>query len=409
MSVQQTTGTEHYSIPAQIVKLRKEYWYKTIWAKFAGNIQRINEAGEERFLPSGMPIETLTDLQQKQGDSIKVPLMKDLTAPGVMGDTKAVGTGEENDFLWLTVFLNQIRKVHRPQVGEMADQRVKEYTAMKQSRPQLRRWFTKDRNQAIYEAFYEGADMYLTGSVNEDGIGLYKRYHPNFYYADTGDVVSAVGTEYSNKQVAELDTAVGNAQALTANLLFDWEGKMHDLQIQPVEYDDGDEYYPLIISHKQHAALMQDSVFRQASERAEMGTGGNPEIRGYARKFAGFMIYRDKVGIRGWDDTNHNFFGDTYKDRISPTKIASNHCALTFGKSAIARANVDKLKMRTNWEDFQNIKEVAGIMKEGYNRNDFAGDDDVEAGFFNRGGTGDNVEASKELHNQSSAILMTSV
>lgn len=408
MSVQDTRGTEHYSLEALQTILRKEHWYKSFWSPFVGHIERINEAGEERFRPSGAPIETLTDLQQRQGDSIKVPLLKDLVGEPVYGDTTAEGTGEENDLLWLVTFLNQIRKVHRPQVGEMADQRVKEFVAMKQSSPQIRRWFTKDRNQSVFEAFYEGADRALTKSVDEDGIGLNKRYHPNFYYVDGTGIPTTIGTEFNNKTQAELDTAVTNVagNVMSADFLHELESLMHDLQIQPVEFSDGDEYYPLVISHKQHTKLLQDAQFREASERAEMGTGLNPEIKGYARKFAGFMIYRDKVGIRGWDTTNKNFFGSTWEDRTTPTTVTDNHCALVFGRSAIARGYVETLKMRTQWKDFKNIKEVAGIMKEGYNRNDFATDADIDSGFFTRGGTG-GVESPTKLHNQSSVAIMT--
>ena len=47
-------------------KLRRETWYQTFWAKFAGNVDiSSDENGNPRYKPSGKPIEILNQFIQE--------------------------------------------------------------------------------------------------------------------------------------------------------------------------------------------------------------------------------------------------------------------------------------------------------------------------------------------------------
>ena len=66
----------------------------------------------------------------------------------------------------------------------MSEQRQKIYKLYEAAKPQLSRWFAKWENQSIFQTFYEGVSPNLSQGTNSDGLGLVRRYHPNWWIND---------------------------------------------------------------------------------------------------------------------------------------------------------------------------------------------------------------------------------
>ena len=405
--------------------LRKESWFNTFWARFSGNVDiSKDDNGNPVYIPSGNPIEILNDYVAQGRDNMLIPFLKHLSGSPVYGDTTLKGTGEDQSMSWLRAYVNQYRKAVMKKSGSMSEQRQKVFKLMDEARPQLSEWFTKWENQAVFQTFYEGVSPNLSVGTSSDGLGLARRYHPNWYIND-GAVLTAVGTEKSTKINTQLDAAIGMTDAadatcdtgLTADILRELRVKCMSLKIPQMETQDGYKFWCLLVHPAQLATLKADSDYRDSHRYAFMGTGAAkmPELHGMAGYYEGFAIYEDMVGIREWDEAGY-FFGSTVSARFddSAVTLASGTSrvrnAIVFGKGAIGKGVADDLHFTSEVDDHANTIELGGAVINGYNRADFFGEDDAlessgDAFYKNQSAAHDAVELVAV--NQSSIILGT--
>ena len=396
--------------------LAKESWFNTFWAKFSGNVDiSSDDNGNNVYRPSGNPIEMLSDFVAQGRDNMLIPFLKDLTGAPVYGDTVLKGTGEDQTMQWLRSYVNQYRKAVMKRSGQMSEQRQKLYKLYDEARPQLARWFTKWENQAVFQAFYEGVSPNLSTATGSDGLGIVKRYHPNWWYLSAADTLTAVGTDGNLKSAGELDTAAAAADnpfKMSAASLQNLRLKCMTKKIPQMSTAGGYPYWCLVMHPKQLLDLQQDTVYYGAQREAYSGkTLAMPEFSGAAGVYAGFMIYEDIVGIRAWDDAAgaKNFFGTTMATRFAAT-AGDNYNAIVFGKSAMGKGIAKDLHFTSEIDDHANTIEVGGAVINGYNRNEYYDEDDAkeESGdAFYKNQSSETVAASLTATNQSSLILMT--
>jgi len=395
--------------------LRREAWYGTFWHHFVGDVKVINNpSGEQIMAPSGKPIERLTQFVNASQDNMLIPFRRRLTGAPVYGDTVAKGTGERRTFNWLRSYINQTRKVVEAQAGKMSDLRAKKLKLIENAKPDLVDWWAQYLNQDIYRAFYEGVGLNLSGSKNYDALGVYKRYHPNVYCND-GGVLTVAGTEKAFTTAAQLDTAVGATDTgMTVAILQDLRVKALALKIPQIVTKNGYKFWVMVVHPAQAVTLKQDSDFEAATNSAFNGhRSDHPALKGALCEIAGFVIFEDIVGIRGWDNAAGGFYGDDDTNPIDsmfePTTISDNYCALVFGNQALGMGVEESLNFGEEVDDFKNIKEVAGIMVYGANRADFVTEalaTEASGGMFYKNTTG-GVVADTACVNQSSLIMMT--
>ena len=405
--------------------LRKESWFNTFWARFSGNVDiSKDDNGNPVYIPSGNPIEILNDYVAQGRDNMLIPFLKQLSGSPVYGDTTLKGTGEDQSMNWLRAYVNQYRKAVMKKSGSMSEQRQKVFKLMDEARPQLSEWFTKWENQAVFQTFYEGVSPNLSVGTSSDGLGLARRYHPNWYIND-GAALTAVGTEKSTKTNTQLDAAIGMTAAadatcdtgLTADILRELRVKCMSLKIPQMETQDGYKFWCLLVHPAQLATLKNDSAYRDSHRYAFMGTGAAkmPELHGMAGYYEGFAIYEDMVGIREWDEAGY-FFGSTVSARFddSAVTLASGTSrvrnAIVFGRGAIGKGVADDLHFTSEVDDHANTIELGGAVINGYNRADFFGEDDAlessgDAFYKNQSAAHDAAELVAV--NQSSLILGT--
>ena len=404
--------------------LRKESWYNTFWAKFSGNVD-ISERdnGNPVYSPSGKPIEILNSFVQQGRDNMLIPFIKQLTGSPVYGDTVLKGTGEDQSLNWLRSYVNQYRKAVMKKSGSMSEQRQKIFKLYEEARPQLADWFTKWENQAIFQTFYEGVSPNLSTGTGGDGLGLVRRYHPNWYMND-GGVLLPVGVAGQTKTNAELDEDIGMTAAADANtdtaitstILRQLRVKMMELKIPQIISDSGHRYWALILHPQQLATLQDDADYLNASRYGYMGkgTGAMPEVHGMAGYYSGFCIFEDIVGIREWDETNSAFMGTTTTARMAATETtlgagaARVYNAIAFGGSALGKGVASDLSFTDEVDDHKNTVEIGGAVINGYNRADFFSETNAsESTAFSKNNAAVGDAATLACTNQSSLIFAT--
>jgi hypothetical protein len=405
--------------------LAKESWYNTFWAKFSGNVDLSNdENGNTVYSPSGQPINIMNQFIQQGRDNMLIPFLSDLTGSPVYGDTVLKGTGEDQSMKWLRTFVNQYRKAVMKKSGSMSEQRQKIYKLYEAAKPQLSRWFAKWENQAIFQTFYEGVSPNLSTGTNSDGLGIVKRYHPN-WWANVGGVLTSVGTSGTTKTNAQLDAVIGKTAAddatcdtgMTAAILHALRVKCMELRIPQMTTKQGHPFWCIVMHPASASALMQDSTYKSAVQAAYTGKMlDEPELIGAIGYFAGFAIYEDIVGIREWDEAGY-FFGASTSARLDPTAVTLaagadriyNH--VVFGKNAIGKGVARDLHFTNEVDDHENTIEIGGAVINGYQRNEYFAESDATLGngdaFERNNATAVEADAGFAAENTSSLIFTT--
>jgi N4-gp56 family major capsid protein len=395
-------------------KLRREYIHKLFFKNWVGEVKLDKglDPNFKKYTPSGKMVEIFPYGKDEGRDNILIPFLKNLTGEPVYGDTVLKGTGEELTMRWLRAYINQERKAVIKRTGKMAEQRAKLYKLYEEAKPALALWFSRVTNVEFFRAIYEGASANLTAAQTVDGVGLVKRYHPNFYYLSAASTISAVGTEGKTKTAAELNTAVTNVDTyeICASVLRKLRTKCINLHIPPIYTADGNPFFVLVAHPDQVNNLKADSDYKTAQRDAFTGKMlDSPELSGAVGYYEGFAIFEEYLGARGWDDSNEHFFGTTIATAFEPTTITDNACALVLGSGAIGIAEPRKLHYTNEEDDHGNIIEIGGARIYGINRADFGAEDDAgeESGdlfyILSAGG----VASALTCKNQSSLILMT--
>jgi len=399
-------------------KLRKEAWYNTFWAKYAGfvDISR-DDNGNPVYSPSGKPIEILRDFVQDGRDNMLIPFLRYLTGEPVHGDTVLKGTGEEMVLWWLMVYLNQTRKAVMKRSGQMSEQRAKLYKLYEDAKPLLADWFAKYENFNVAKALYEGVSWEISRGTNYDGLGVVKRLHPNWYYCSSATAITAVGTEYYTKSSAAMDTAVsachGGTYELTYAILKALRVKAMKLKIPQIVTKNGYKFWAMLCHPETVSKLKADSSYTAAVRAAYNGKlYDEPELNGVVGVCEGFAIFEDIILVRGWDAdaSPYSMFGSTFAEAIEPSTITDNHNSIIFGNSAVGKAIGEDLHFTEEIDDHENTIELGGAMISGYNRADHVSADDAvetSGGQFEKGKTSEDVTGGIRAINNSSMIIMS--
>lgn len=417
MAIRTQTAIENVEILE--TKLQKETWYNTFWNQFSGDVKVSQEEnGQNKYTLSGKPIEMLTRPIQEGRDNLLLPFLLDLVGAPVYGDVTLKGTGESMLQKWMRQYINQVRKAVFKREGQMSEQRQRSLKLYEQAFPLLSKWFTNIWNQEVARAYYEGASLNLTKTTASQGLGLYKRYHPNFFYASgTSDAVTKVaGTLGQTPTAAELDTAVSTvgSKPMTAKLLQAWKVQLMKLKIPMMVTKDGHKFYPILLHPQSFVKLMQDSMFYGAQREAYSGKMlALPELSGAQAYYDQFAIYSDIIAVRGWDNAAGGFFGDDdgtpTTSALTPTEQTDNYCSVVFSGSSMGRAIGSRLHFTEEIDDHENTIEIGGAIIDGFNRIEWAAEADAleSTGDLFRKNTTGGVASGLAALNNSSAILMT--
>ena len=408
-------------------QIQKEAWYDTHWAALAG-FTNVARADKDLYSPynykiSGKPIEILKNFSPQGGsDHILMPFGRRPEINPVFGNEIVKGTGNEASKYWLRAFVNVVRGAVKPKSGLLSEYRTNPLGFMKDAKPDLVEFWAQYYNQDIYRAFYEGIGLNLsTGIYDTDadddyerGLGIKKRYHPNWVSYNTGGTeIDDVGTEDKCKTAAELDTAMDTTPAdMDAKALKLLATKLKYKKIPKIITIGGKKYWKIIMHTKQLEDLENDSTYQNAVNTAYTGTkGDHPELNGLISTYRGFAIYEDLVGIRSWNKTNDHLFGsgaaDTFQTSLVPVGVSeNNYNAIVVGNSAIGLARPRGISFTQEVDDHEAIVELATTSIFGANRVDICTAANV-ADVFERGSATADVVDATAMENTSSLVFMT--
>ena len=122
---------------------------------------------------SDMPIVQITDLERTQGDTVTMDLFGVLTGEPIMGDKKAVGTGQPLHKSTMEISINQYRKVADPG-GKMTRKRTV-HDLRQVCRANLGDWFSRCEDQLclVHLAGARGTDTGIDWCIPLEGADTF--------------------------------------------------------------------------------------------------------------------------------------------------------------------------------------------------------------------------------------------
>ena len=417
--------THKLNIPILSKELAHEAWFNTFWSKFAGFMDYTETNGIKQHTPAANSIiQVMKDFISEGRDNMIMPMLLPLEEPGVYGDSRLKGTGEDLRLKYLQIYINQWRKAVTAKSGAMANQRLSMLQLTEKAKPELVKWWSKAYNQAIWQTFYEGVSPHLSAGTNDDGLGLSVRFHPNWYYEDTattGGLLTSVGTAKYTKTVANITTDVTSAKVEAINVgtfLAAVELITTELLIEPIVHEGSDPFWLWMCSPKTFTAIKKNSTIvgqQNAAYNAKLMS--HPAINGKQMLYyEGFCIIPDPVGIRGLKTASTDPVldlagGDLRSGWLKPQPAAYNviQNSLIIGANALGKGIASTLKFTNEDDDHENVKEIGSNCIEGYNRADYFSETDsgTSAAFTKNNATKTVLATAYEALNQSSLIIST--
>jgi hypothetical protein len=314
------------------------------------------------------------------------------------------GAEEDQSMMWMRAYVNQWRVGVKPKTGGMDEQRSKIYNLAAQAQPGLTRLLSKIKNQYIYQGLYYGINDPLSNAVTGlDGLGISKRLHPHWFEYEATEGLHSIGTDGITKTTALLGAAtLGTNYTLAkmdTKLLESLRVQAITLRIPQMTTIDGMKYWVMVVHPLQGKSLRADQDFK-AFDGKKLES---PELNGAIGVYAGFAIFEDIIGIRGWDRTNKSLYSDGLTELSS---VTTNYNAIIVGNDAVGKANASDSSFESEEDDYKNVKGIAATTIDGINRVDFATEGTNIDAAFSRSDTGSFCPVTT-LENTSSMIVMT--
>lgn len=367
-----------------------EMFKRLFFARWMGFTTPSTVRGEENVPAS--PIVMKKDFAAQGSDNMVIPMLKNLTAAAVYGDTQVLNTGESQQLQYLKCFINQRRKAIAPP-ARMSNQRVKPLNLIAQARPQVQDWLARDTEWQITKAFCELYSPAVSTATTSGGLGQTIRYHPNIYAADSGAVTwsGTVATHISNIHTAVQGLLGGAADdKMSASSLYNFMTYCNKKEIQPLIIG-GHEIRPLLIHENQWNQLLKDPLFRETMNQALPRTLiDNPLLSGCSGIFAKFAIFVREFSVLGLSTTSTTLtWGATYP--LAGVDSYDVKAAICFGINALAGGWALGPEYSVEEFDHGNRKETAVAMIDGFTRADFY----------------DSTSSPTSVINKSSALFLT--
>jgi hypothetical protein len=405
-------------------KIAEEVWHNRLFLQMAGfNNYRDYNNGQDTPPLSGKPVEVIRSFVSEGRDNMLIPMLNRLTGNPVFGDTQVKGTGEEQTLRYLRVFINQFRKAAMKFSGRQSNQRVKMYDFPSKVEGQIKEHYGELLNAFHIQGMYEGASENLTAGTNDDGIGLYVRYHPNMYSYTASGVFTAIGTEFKTKTAAEIASHAADTKP-DDDFLLEIAYIAYTNRINKCHNEGGDDFWLLVVHPFVFKLLMTDTTIASVQNAAyNAALMKHPYINGRQVLYmSGVAVVPDMLAARTWNSTHTRFvdsatnaltdsFGRTANAWMVPAASVSTtsiFACLLIGDGALAYGigGEQDLYLTVEVDDHENVKEVAYASIAGVNRIEHFSSTD-EASAFTVSAATRTVGSAYLAENTSSMIFLT--
>jgi len=370
-------------------KMKFDVLPQFFYGKFAGFTTPKGQAVTSAVQPNPIesPVVIQHDLQKKQGDTIKIPLMRHLNKMPKIGNQQLSGFEEKSQINHAVVYIDVVRHANRPQEGIMSTQTTKDYQLIKNARPALLAHYAQVNEflGAAY-AMYYGFSYNILFSDRFANSNLSPVSHPNIYVAGQGKVAGTPGTAAYETNVANAIGAVTSGNVFNTAFLSALKTYPQIKRIRPLIMKDGNPLRLIAAHPYQIHSLEQDSAFQTAaaSAWAQAYAKDNPMLVGAKYYWAGFMIFETETAVWSADVSNGEpVFGKKNPqavDEVLDYDGAEKFAAVIFGQNALFKAMGDRIRFIQEVKDYDEILGIAYRSVEGYSRGDFWNYDDGTLG-----------------------------
>ena len=248
-------STTYSTVSAQVPQLWSDRLIaqaenKTFWKKFEG--------------PEGssMPIIRKDDLTKAPGDTIKMDMVLALTGAGVTGDTNALSGNEEAlKFRQLSVQVSDL--AHAVRWTEKTEALIN-YDTRSTALNQLQKWLAGKLDDRIWSELTGGGTTLPT---------------LNQWFAGTATSVNTLADSDTAGRLKLSDISDAKAYAQST------------LKIEPMQTDNGEEYYGLVLHPFTALSLKKDTNYQQAQRDANVRGDNNPLFTGAIGVWDGVILY----------------------------------------------------------------------------------------------------------------------
>lgn len=241
----------------------------------------------DRFMGEGPnnPIQVITDLNKKPGDTVVVPLTVKLNGAGVSGDGELEGNEEEIVSYSFAPKIDQLR--HAVRLRGVMDEKKAAYNMRSDAKDKLKMWWAERIDREILSKLSGDTAGTLTSSA---------------LHANTPTSPTTSRKIFAGGQTAEsgltasmtFDTKVIDAAKQLAKVQIAGVPRVRAIKLEDGAYKGLDMYICIVHSY-QATDLRKDPVWNQTQRDANVRGDSNPLISGALGVYNGVIIYESDL------------------------------------------------------------------------------------------------------------------
>lgn len=379
-------------------KLRKGvfqgFWFNSMLGEATYN-KKVNN-----WALSGSIVERFTDFKKTGRNSMLVTMLKNIYGEPIYG--KGTITGHEKDFSfnYAKLYVHLLKQaVNLP--DDTDEEKLHWMDLAAQAIPALTRWGAGWMNSEAVRALLEGYSAGITASTDNNGLGIEKKYHKNFWIWDgtnksfTSDSHQPVFSYDTDSYKASIIDKIKNGGALDSSdtfivdTLYESKAMASYSNVEPFYYK-GKPYRILVISSRQEATLKASEGFSNAVAQGMPRGLDNPLFTGGVYVFGDFIIFVDDVITRfayandsgsgildffnysgGVEQTESGLTEGMYEKVQLPGTGQHANCALLLGASSLALSEYKDWWFAPDSVDYDSVRGLAIKKYFGLQRLDF--------------------------------------
>lgn len=430
-SVFESTSYGKVDILSEKIK-RRQWWGNKFaecvapnYVKSVGKDIAVRNPGEPPAL-TGAPIELFEEFVKDGQMDMRIPVMVRLTGMPTHGDRPLEGQEEDQKLAWRSASINRTRKAVAKPTG-MSRQLTKGYAdyLVTQASNSITTWFGEDYHPGNFIlatlAGYSRDLLVAAGGAGGRGLGI--KSHPNFLVAGDGFVSYTNGRPYTTAYEAAVAAACDGladqaSDYFSADLIENAVLEAYRRKITPLVTLAGTPFHLIFCSDAQIKQLRKDPDYLDWVKNMPEDLKKHPLGKAAEVYLGGALIIPDLKlwGVRSHADDSNVTDGTVeygpaataalrgagikVGNWINTLDTSNKKLAILMGKSALSVCVGEKMKLKENVRDYENVQGIGIDTIESVVRNDIF---DQDGGIPDE--NGNILSAGSFLENTSSMVI----
>ncbi len=383
-------------------KMRREQWWGNKFAEFVapnfvksvGRDIAVRNPGDPPAF-TGAPVEVFEEFVADGQIDMRIPVAIRLTGMPIHGDRPLKGNEEAQAIAWRTIKINRTRKAVSKPTG-MSRQITKKYAdyMVNEAAKNLTSWWGEDYhpgNFILATLAGSSRDLLFPAIAGGRAIGMVS--HPNFLVAGDGLVTYSGGRPGVAGYEASVEAAVNGltdtlSDYFSCNLVRNAVAEAYRAKIKPIVLKSGTAFHVIFCSDAQILQLRADSEYKDWIKRMPEDLAKHPFAASAEIYIGGALVIPDLKmwGIRTNADDG-NVTAGTVQYGPAPTAAqvsagwlvgnwinqldtVNKKCAILMGASALSVGVGERLALKEDVEDYENVKGIGVDTIQSVVRND---------------------------------------